>query len=175
MTNEQFNKMNKTKKKILVAQDILLQIKLKTYSPQTKKYIDFHNILDDITVFKKSDVQLHFKKIKECDVCALGSCILSIANLGDNLTFEDILNKSDNTDEKLLSVFDKHELFLIEKTFEGPYAPTPWSDELNKETDCFLYNEEIEKILKFRGRFKNDTTLLKGICNNIIKNGEFKL
>lgn len=178
MTPSQFKRLSKSKKAILVAQDVLQQIKAKKYIPEKGAYIT--NVWHDI---KEGDIRKQFDKIKTCEVCALGSMLLSCINLGNSITTDDLnldvagsvrgIN-SFKIEGLFNSIFDPYQLLLIETSFEN----------YNSDSDRYandvlgqrLSDDDIYKCGKFYYKYTTSLNRIKAICNNIIKNnGIFKL
>lgn len=201
MTTKQFHRLSKSKKKTLVIQDVLAQITAKKYIANVGNYLK--------PVFSKNingeeQINQAFDKIHSCQVCGLGSMLLSCTHLGNKLTFSDIKIfekyyadsevslESEAVKNLFLSIFSPKELLLIETAFEGySFFENSSIKDMKKEKEEFDYNEgcsryakdELEEELtfeetfacqKFFKRFKNDENRLKAICNNILKNGTFK-
>jgi hypothetical protein len=197
-----FNKLSKKKKAVLVAEDVLAQLKAEKYIAKADTYITFNDAQFD----GGQDIKSSFDGEWKCKSCAIGSMLLSCTHLGNKLTFGDIgIYENDsivinedmyNAAVKALfnSVFHPHQLLLIETAFEGY---NDWdgmsSNEIKKEKEDFEYNrnshrwaqdvmnetlsyEECVKCNKFFLKYQNDEKTLIAICNNIILNsGEFVL
>lgn len=172
MTTKQFEKLGKAKKRVVIAQDVIANIKSGKYTPRESYYVDKLNI--------EGSIKDQFDEIQDCKVCALGSCILSIVKFENNLTAREVdLRSADDFVESakirnLLSLaFDKRQLALIEAAFEkGVNFYT--NGEYQVPDQYELTSEESKATKKFYKRFKSDKTRLIGIMSNIIKNnGEF--
>lgn len=203
MTTKQFNRLSKAKKAVLVAEDILLQLATKKYIANSGTYIRTYTDEFKLGVEREDDIKSNFDKIESCEVCALGSVLMSCTKMGNLLTFNDINieNSSldsinnDNVKTLLSSVFDDHTLLLIETAFEG-YEPFDYAnnlkgykeaweddgDEYSETADRFAKNvheetlnfEECVACSKFFKKYKDDDERLRAICKNIIKNnGKF--
>ena len=194
MTVKQFDKLSKKKKAVLVAQDVLLQLKAKKYIANAGHYIESDNDNCD----KNLDIKDKFEELKPCTVCALGSMLLSATHLGNKLTFKDIniiSSGSDQINNKNVkdlfnSIFDGNQLLLIETAFEG-YSPFEEranypksleyyineSDRFGNDVLGYVLNlKEAIDCTKFFRKYRNDENRLKAICNNIILNsGTFVL
>ena len=190
---EEFDALPKNEKAVLVAKDVLMQIKLKKYIPNAGSYIKGsvdYDSLKALGLKKKDDVKNNFDKIPPCKVCALGSMLLSCTNLGNRLTFSDvdIINSSvynlDKPKIKKLfnSIFDAYQLLLIENAFEKPsnsidrYAKNILGLKLSEEDFDKCYNF----YRKYNSGYFNDKSSnserMVAICKNIIKNkGRFVL
>lgn len=180
MTTKQFNKLSKARKAVLVAEDVLLQIKAKKYVPKTDKYIAIIGEYFYTRELNSRDIKTNFDIIPPCQVCALGSMLLSCTHLGNLLTFDDIIINgsgmrdinNDNVKKLFKSIFDDKTLTLIETCFENTEKfNTIGIDNFGKDVlDVELSEEELQKCYIFYSKYKTDQTRLIGICNNIIKN-----
>lgn len=177
MTPSQFKRLSKSKKAILVAQDVLQQIKAKKYIPAKGSYII--NVQHNI---EEGDIRKQFDKIKTCKACALGSMLLSCINLGNNITTDDLYLdmagsvggiNSPKISELFTSIFDPYQLLLIETCFESNNGSEKYADDVLNQK---LSDDDIDKCQNFYCKYTTDLNRLKAICNNIIKNnGVFKL
>lgn len=184
MTTAEFNNLPREEKAVLVAKDIIEQIKIGRYIPNSGKYIS------DTTANKlfKTDSEICdvFNDIQECRVCAIGATILSATHLGNSLKVADLdinydvsLQKIRNPKviELLDSIFDDNTLLLIESCFEGFSLEECRYALMVKYID---YNhipyEIIVKCNAFKTQYENTDDRLMAICNNIIANaGKFKI
>lgn len=187
MTTEKFNLLTKSEKVVLVAKDVISQIKAEKYIPNTGSYIGSIHTKEII----KGDIKSNFNKIENCKVCALGSMLLSCTHLGNKLTIDNLdLNLSsigslDLEDEEIKSLFSSiftpKQLALIEQAFEGNDGEI-----YIKRFDFFRYSydvlstdlteQEWSDCNNFYYTYDNDEVRLIAICKNIIKNkGKFVL
>jgi len=170
--NKEFKKSTKPQQRVLVAQDVLAQIKAKRYlaSPGTWAIPTYS--VPDKNLKEEDSVQKLFaiKTIKTCNVCALGGLFMSCTNLNNNTTVTELgeaceLGDSlEYGDQKLSNglnrIFTKNQLILIENYFEnadGYYAPeatVTMTDHIN------LFNE----------KYPNPQDRLKEIMKNIVEN-----
>jgi hypothetical protein len=173
--NEEFKKATKAQKRVMIAKDVLAQIKAKRYFPESGEWVnplwsdDQKSI--DIQLDPNSSIKDAFKSkaINSCQVCALGGLFMSCTNLNNNTTVEDLLTKefyigdlvSDDVkiSNGLNRIFTQKQLILIESYFEGSQGYFKGDD---KKTFVFLENY-------------NDDERLEMIMQNIIdNNGTFK-
>jgi hypothetical protein len=189
MTTEQFNALPKNEKAVLVAKDVLAQIKAKKYLPREGHYIHIAGGYN----FNGS-IKENFDQIKECTVCALGSMLMSSTHLGNILTTKDInsfpdkndLKHSEKVTELFASIFTDKQLLLIETAFEGY---TKFLEETKAEikkyyqedfiyqecddryaTETLTFDETLACEMFYRKYYTGDKRL-NAICRNIIKNG----
>lgn len=204
MTTEQFYSLPKEQRAVLVAKDVLAQIKKEKYIPTRGNYITIKKIKN---VKSNSQINKSFSKIKECEVCALGSMLMSCTHLGNRLTFKDIyIDLEDELEEygyaaSLINnsvtelfkeIFDFHSLLLIETAFEG-YSDWMNLDEeqIEMQKENWRYAEEAIRFAEketlsykecvaahslYNRHIEDEEGALREICLNIIKNkGKFIL
>ena len=169
--NKQFKGASNAQKRVLIAKDVIEQIKAKRFIPESGTWVDFNKQCD--TLLETDSIQEKFldKTIKDCNCCALGGLMMSCTLFNNRETVSDIEEHfeaiGDNIDygtkfhNKFDKIFSRSQLLLIEKCFEGGVGY--FSD----------YNHcDFEG---YRSQFKNATAALIGIMENIIKNkGTFK-
>ena len=189
MTTKQFNELSKDKKAVLVAQDVLAQIAANKYVPNTGAYVSFKKEIPFT-----GDIKSNFDKLPKCNVCALGSMLLSCTNLGNVLTTDIIINdriglwelQDDGVKELFSSIFSDKQLLMIETSFEGYSNWECWTvSDIKKHSKIgFSYFEASDRYadderLSFEEtldcqalflKYDSDQKRLEAICNNIIKN-----
>jgi hypothetical protein len=122
-------------------------------------------------------------KVRNCQVCALGSALLSYVRLFNNVRLQDghdyvagtkIAVHRDSTNaavmltagrgEDLLGpIFGKKQLNLIEAVFEG------------HDGNSELTSAEAAQATKFSKRYDDSAKCLAAIMRNVVKNGKFVL
>jgi hypothetical protein len=129
LSPEEFNKLPRKEQVVLIAKDVISQIKRSKYKPKEESYIT-NTILDE-GIDKESSIHENFDKIEQCTVCALGAMFLSSCHLKNNITFKQarinnniyssIGDFTTNCEVKRLfkSTFSPYQLLLIETAFEG--------------------------------------------------------
>jgi hypothetical protein len=188
MTTQEFNTLPTNEKAVLVAKDVLAQVKAKRYKPKVGTYM---YVVDGYKF--EGSIKENFNKIEECQVCALGSMLMSSTHLGNILTTKDItafpdrdfLRRSEKVTELFYSIFNDKQLLLIETAFEG-YT---YFWDLNKTQiktqfqEDFRYHESsdrysIEELTfdetlaceMFNRKYPAAEKRLNAMCRNIIKN-----
>lgn len=168
--NDEFLALSKNKKKVKIAQDVLVRLK-------------FNNIEAENGIFYSTDywgnsvkeiINDDFFDYPVCNCCAKGSLFLSYIGRVNNYTFCEEYDERKLNDvnlfehRKLLELFSIEELDAIEIAFEG------------RSYIYKLNSDEVANVLEWRKKLKQGNTskgvnkILKAICNNIIKNdGEF--
>jgi hypothetical protein len=188
MKTKQFNRLSVNEKAVLVAEDVLLQISAKRYTPKRGSYL----IVRGGYNFRGS-IKDNFDTIQECQVCALGSMLMSSTHLGNLLTTEDLhhapssweMRRSEKVTQLFNSIFTNKQLLMIETAFEG-YSRFNQKTLTQIKTDYkknFIYDEPNARYSKekltfdetlacemFNRKYKDSEKRLKAICRNIIKN-----
>lgn len=164
--NEDFSKMSKLEKRIVLAKDVIAQIEAKRYTARLGTYLD---IRDKKVERYTEDSLLDKSKIGEknivCEVCAIGSLFVSNAILSNKKLTDD--------DDKMLSslrnIFSKKEMRTLEYLFEGRDIDDMFEAKTHK-------NIQIKKdIAKYRVGQRGAEQRLVNIMQNIIDNkGNFK-
>lgn len=191
MTTQEFNALPNNEKAVLVAKDVLEQVKANKYIASVGIYL---YVFGGGFKFDGS-IKENFDQIQQCKVCALGSMLMSSTHLGNILTTSDIdnypeaddLRDSEKITELFSSIFTNKQLLLIETAFEG-YSDF-WA--LNKRQikkyyqEVFTYNETSDRYAEgkekltfeetlacemFNRKYDEDEKRLNAICRNIIKN-----
>lgn len=189
MNTEDFYKLSRQERAILVAEDVIAQIESNKYSPYTGVYVT----INDNT--RTGDIKDSFDTIEECKVCALGATIMSATHLGNKLTFYDISmggkdcakindGKTPALDTLLTSIFTPHQLLLIETAFEGySYNLSDYFDysQMSNGTryahrfNISLTKEECIKCNDYYKRYTNEGRLIAIMQNIIANEGEFTI
>lgn len=166
--NKEFQKASKSKQRVMIAEDVILQLKLNKFSGKSGTYLTTNkNVLQD----NESLQDILLVPDVKCEVCAIGGAFAScirIKNefiLDGNFTISSYLQEGqsmgDNPMRNVLEeYFSDNQLELIEDVFENRY---------NGENNS-------DKISNFYNKYPDDTDRLKAIMKNIVKNkGTFKL
>lgn len=162
-------------KRVMIAQDIIEQVNARKYRSNKGSYVAIHTDSEDMNF----DIKSGFDKIKHCNVCALGACIMSATRFKNKLFANDVdmedsvgLAENDKVRTLLQSLFSNSQLFMIEEAFEGA-AGSRLADELGYKG---ARSSDLESCLLFHNRYKgNADKRLIAICENIIKNkGTFR-
>lgn len=167
-----FNKLPKAEQRVLIAKDVLKQIKVGKYKPKVGSYT---SLPGDLNISDKS-VQENFNLIQNCEVCALGCCLLSITKFKNKLSFSELTDEYYNTKTRNLfsSIFSASQIALIEAAFEKRTTCIPWADKVNGE-DAENKVKHIYKATWFGKQYEDSTERLKAIMKNIITNkGTFR-
>ena len=167
--NEQFKKATKAQKRVMIAQDVLAQLKTKRYVAESGCWVQPNYYPDWKQLSDKDSVQELFaaEKIESCNVCALGGLFMSCTNFNNNTLLEDLYDVSGdlgnlidekvNLSNKLNKIFSTSQLKLIETYFEanGGY---------------FRDYDEDGRIEAFYNKHSSDKKRLQLIMENIVEN-----
>lgn len=177
--NEKFKKATKAQKRVMIAQDVLDQIRAKRYHAVEGEWVDPIWKKDAESQKIKSSPEysvkdaFETKAIVSCEVCALGGLFMSCANLNNHTTikdlgsecyynFGDLIVDDIKFSNGLNRIFTKNQLALIEKYYEGGGG-------YFRSTD-----DEEDKVGNFYETF-SESRRLEIIMQNIIDNdGTFK-
>lgn len=178
--NDYFKSLSKKGKRVAIAKDVLKQLEKDKYIARKGVYTSY---LTDLSTsqeeFGQLNVRENFDKINKCEVCALGSMVLSCTKFVNKLSFNDINSETARMWNLLRKYFSDKDLVLMEYSFEGFKEPKNNSrDALNgvaNKFNVFLSSEEYKKCKTFFDKYESIDERLKGIMKNIIKNeGKFK-
>lgn len=173
--NKAFWEKKPSQQRVEVAKDVLKQLELKFLKAERQTYLKVSELTKDIE--KPSDkldkvFDQVFKSRGKCNVCGIGACFVSMVKLGNSIATKQVGIKGyiENGDSighydmrRLLDdVFSEDQQSLIECAFEQDsgfgFAPIP----------------DRKAAKSFGQKYKHDSTRLKAIMKNIIKNkGEF--
>lgn len=182
MTPAAFSALPMRQKAIMVATDVIAQLKTKNIKTMRGAYIEYFNISSfDFEISTASEVGRHVIQNAKCTVCAKGAIFLSAIqrsnemNLGDVRTVSRVGQLSGSWDgvennpaniqitKKITEVdriFTRDNFDMIEAAFE--------------RDGCFAIFSHIDTrnaCADFGFRYDNSDIRLVAICMNIIKNG----
>lgn len=168
-------KLTKAEKRIIIAKDVIKQIRSKFLIPYKGCYVSITNNYDPISS-GTINAQEELKNIKSCRVCAKGSLLISkIAKFNSvfldgkydiNTTFSQ-LNGNDRCINNLPE-FTRRQLDLIELAFENFIS--------SDDKTIFFSQKLANKARDFYAKYEDTEQRLIAICKNIIKNkGTFVL
>lgn len=177
ITPEEFEALPKNERKILVAQDVIAQLKSKQLIAFTGDYLD-------ITKQKCSpDDSARDAIINEeikCTVCARGALFISAVKFKNKLKVGDLFgeftytqpNYSSGRNTKFLkTLFTENEQKQIETVFEGVEYVN--NDKLSEKLLNYRHGL-IQKRKREKSKLSIDNYVLINICQNIIdNNGKF--
>lgn len=167
----------KAQKKIIIAQDIIANIHAQIYLAKKGTYVE--NVTDGIDIqmeeaynWEYMPVKENFGKIKSCNVCGIGACLMSITKFNNRLNFKDLLlgtNWDTEQLELLTEIFTPEELTMIELAFEGDWSESNHNigrDDLKVN----LSDTKIKKVIQFHELYNDDEARLVAIMESIINN-----
>lgn len=180
-SNAAFKKATKAEKRVMIAKDVLAQIKAKRYIPESGTWVDANwNIRGGIDEIHETDsVQKLFadRTIETCSVCALGGLFMSCTNLNNNTCVSDInyggegteigerIQDGDTLSNGLNKIFSKKQLQLIEVYFEKGDG---WFGE-DGYTGNYI-GEDSRHVEYFNDAYPDDDERLVEIMKNIVAN-----
>jgi hypothetical protein len=167
--NAEFKKATKAQKRVMIAQDVLAQLKAKRYVAESGCWVKPN--IDSAWEQKLShhdSVQELFieQKIESCNVCALGGLFMSCTNFNNNTLLEDLddaseglgnLIEEEQLSNKLNEIFSTNQLKLIESYFEA-------------NGGFFRDYDEDDRIEVFYNKNSSDKKRLQLIMENIVEN-----
>ena len=179
--------LTREQQKIVIAQDVIENIKAQKYIAETGSYIDDvedarGNNMKYNNRWKDEDVKAQWEQLGTCNVCGIGACLMSITKFKNNLTFGDLpssLSQFEKVHIDLLSsIFTGVELAAIEAMFEGYYSNdklgTSSGNNIGRdEMGAVLSEDLIEYCLNFGDNYGNEERTLLAIMQYIVDhNGE---
>ena len=169
--NAEFKKATKAQKRVMIAQDVLAQLKAKRYVAESGCWVqaNYNSAVPLADIKYKDSVQDLFaeKTIESCNVCALGGLFMSCTNFNNNTLLEDLddvsedlgalVDEEEKLSNKLNKIFSTPQLKLIETYFEanGGY---------------FRDYDEDNRIEAFYNKHPSDKKRLQLIMENIVEN-----
>lgn len=129
---EEYKAMSPADKRITIAKDVIAALNNEIYSAKAGSYInelevdgEYMYSTSDNSIREK-DIQQLLPKMKNCEVCAMGACILSITKYENKLKWGDVgatkYSMSEKTNSLIKEVFSPEQLVIIEIMFEGWYT-----------------------------------------------------
>lgn len=177
-TNEKFKNATKAQKRVMIAKDVLGQIKTNRYLAESGTWVEpnfsRNSRVSEICDSPETSIQDTFKDktIESCTVCALGGLFMSCINLNNNTTLRDFDEEADDLgalidgnrklSNSLNRIFTREQLILIEQYFE-------------EGAGYFYRDDDCDLLDSFVDTYPDEQDRLKAIMENIIENkGTFK-
>jgi hypothetical protein len=184
--NAAFKKATKAQKRVMIAQDVLAQIKAKRYVAEPGRWVvptfseNFCNT-DDYPDTVPSVQQLFAsKEIESCNVCALGGLFMSCTNLNNHTTYDQFNDESEDIgsligyeeglSNELDVFFSKNQLTLIEIYFEDGEGYFSIDNETVDTGSRFYKSIDFDHVNSFNDKYQDDDDRLKAIMKNIVEN-----
>lgn len=177
-SNAAFKKATKAEKRVMIAKDVLTQIKAKRYIAESGTWVDPNwNIRNEIDGTESVQKLFADRTIETCNVCALGSLFMSCTNLNNNTCISDIhyggecsllgerIEEGDTLSNGLNKIFSKKQLQLIEVYFEKGDG---WFGEAGY-TGNYI-GEDSRHVEYFNDAYPDDDERLVEIMKNIVAN-----
>ena len=185
--HKEFNQYPEWIQRVHVAKDVIEQLNNSVYKASKGNYISkvnlntasFYHTDSETTAVPDIDVKTTIDKLKSCNVCAMGACILSITKFKNKLKWRTLLAHKNFTEyspviEMLQSLFSPYQLALIEAAFEGRYNDS-FTDRVAKTLGVRRLSDEDELKCRKFNYLNTDFDNLRLIMQNIIDNkGTFK-
>lgn len=176
-------KLTEGQLRIAVAQDVLSTLsKRRRYTVSGGQYVEgsYMTLEDNLPDDGGKSVARELQKQKDCEVCGLGACFLSLVALDNKFdlaaniknypgwdegtpTQSYISLGSSTIRERLGACFSKSQLDMIECAFEQSTC-------FHTRDNTGASEDEAKKAAKFGDKYQNDTRRLKAIMQNIIDN-----
>ena len=170
-TNAEFKKATKAQKRVMIAKDVLAQLKAKRYIPESGVWVEPMYKSRKMGNEEESVQKLFAEKnITKCNVCALGAMFMSCTNMNNNTTVGDLEDECGGVLGELIEdnyklsnglnrIFTCQQLALIETYFEngGGYFETGGRyfqhrvvdyDHLDKFSITYNEDKRLELIMK---------------------------
>ncbi len=177
-------KQEKADLRVKVAKDVLES--LSTLRVGTGEFAVLHSAELTSTILKKKDSKKIAKELKKhCDVCALGACLLSTVALTNDFNFSKSIIDSDEEYmavggpelvKRLLKVFSKEQILLIENAFEtgDGWLSNGWGNEsfigYKTSDEVDKIKDKVDSAIDFGNMYVNPKGRLEAIMQNIVKN-----
>jgi hypothetical protein len=169
--NAEFKKATKAQKRVMIAQDVLAQLKAKRYVAESGCWVqaNYNSAVPLADIKCKDSVKELFaeKTIQSCNVCALGGLFMSCTNFNNNTLLEELddvsedlgnlIDEEEKLSNKLNKIFSTDQLKLIESYFEA-------------NGGFFQNGDEDERIEAFYNKHPSDKKRLQLIMENIVEN-----
>lgn len=188
-TIEQYKKMTAAQKRVTIAKDVVAALNSKIYIANHSQYIKQMQLDGEVMelgwmgAHRLDDIQQALPKIKECEVCAMGACIMSITKYENRLTFDDIGKTTDSmsstTAEVVQEVFSANQLAMIEIMFEGYYSGVehPITNKIcngdnygRDKLGAEVSGEDAQMCMRFHSKYDNDDKRMRAIMQHIVDN-----
>lgn len=163
---------------VKVARDVLDQLRLKRYKAIQGFYVQIEGVnIEEPLENGKESFKTFFKKQKQvsCNVCALGSCFVSLVNIKNECSMQDIAfsdTAQDLTFDRLEPLFGANNMNLMESAFECETMRNVNNEDWHED----FSDEMLEAASDWGQQWQDDNERLRQIMLNVIRNkGDFKL
>ncbi len=147
---------SKAEKRVVIVKDALKQLEEGKYTAQRGSYfftdLDMYDFARDYGVKIDDSAQPFMDEIQEgCEVCVMGSLLLSHIRLNNKVSIKQLHNvSSDGIIHDLRNSFTKTQLKLMEAAFEG-YSGFSEAG-YNTDKECLI--AILKNVIKNKGTFK---------------------
>lgn len=194
MTKEKFESLTQAQQAVLLAKDVIEQVKANKYKAKQNYYIKLpKSFLTKYSGEEHEDKELQavLPEIKTCEVCARGALFLSHVKIMDNFSLGELNPSYKNGDTDVdadltaerVTAFSPFQQSLIELAFEGNEVYNEFVRAFDIDADSDMQYEAIEyakksledACLRFYKKYRNSNNRLIAIMENVVKNkGVFK-
>lgn len=176
-----FDKLSKTQQRIILAKDVILQVKAKVANAVEGQYFDVDDYGDHDFAYEKNNEFREIVSDVKCEVCAKGALFLSHIVRTNKFSILQSLQQQghDSIINRLAEIFTKNQLDLIETAFEKEVIEDKnrtlsYPDSRDKFADVIL-TDIAKAAVKFGKKYRSENNRLIAIMQNIIdNNGTFK-
>lgn len=169
--NQTFHALTKEERCVLVAQDVLLRIRTKEYTPISNTYIDIDAADAETKILPKSgqeSLQAAVEEGVKCHVCAIGASFMSTVRLGNNATIASLDAPNRELVETASAALTTNELRAMELVVEK----SALLSDFTLDTVMALVRYRKKLIGRFDGsNTQTATMIIKALMKNVIKNG----
>lgn len=186
--NSAFIKATNSQKRVMIAKDVLAQIKAKRYVARSGTWAQptfRENFFNTEQTGNESIQQLFAsKEIESCDVCAIGGLFMSCTNLNNHTTYKQFNDESDEIGELIAYgdayetgisngldlFFSKNQLILIEIYFENGEGYFSIDNETVNTGSRFYKSIDFDHVKSFNDKYQDNDDRLKAIMKNVVEN-----
>lgn len=187
--NALFKAAAKAEKRVMIAQDVLEQLKLANIQSTQGTYfkpqiISYGEIPISKTKKRRIELQEILPEIGVCNVCALGALFYSTISINNHFKLDVEKGWGDDNhveapDDDLLKLrlgklFSQSQMCMIESAFEGRNFFSSYEDNFTKAEIKKYQESDFDAASYFQKGsviFNSPTEVLIAIMNNIIENG----
>lgn len=182
-TKKKVVKKTKAERRIEILKDAIKQIKLQKIIASPGEVVDLNDpLLIEDDVYKEVDakprLEMFFKskKVEPCFACARGSLLLCTVHKENDFILSDFnscggsFEESSTTDKRLMRLFSKQQLILMENAFEVENMQDDEED-YNGINEDYLSSKLNKASIDFGLKYEDPNERLIAIFSNAIKNG----
>lgn len=175
--NKIFETASKTEKRILIAKDIMAQIKSKKFKAVCGIYTETSDACVKAEDLDSTSLQVGLEVSNViCECCAKGAIVLSKIRFANEVDIYKNIERNPtiyNDPAKIKDIFSIKQLDLMESAFEVEDYKRLANEEINERLTrltTLVFSKKQIKAIKFGSKFKNANDRLIAIMENVIKN-----